>query len=138
MERAVLLSGHGVSPRAYSERHVERATALASVLGAADNATDTVTSTLRAASAEALLRACDDVSHSSLNLHATHCFGRHTLRITAHHHQIEHWLAVTLVACVDSRVCAPWASRCRLPSGGPARTPLSCCRRTPRASYASL
>lgn len=58
--RMALLGGHAVSPRAYTERHVERATAVASVLGAADNSTAAVTSALQAASVETLLRACDD------------------------------------------------------------------------------
>ncbi|KAJ1528597.1 hypothetical protein ONE63_006998 [Megalurothrips usitatus] len=58
--RMVLLSGHAVSPRAYTERHVERANTLAAILGAADNSTEAVSRVLREAPVERLLRANDD------------------------------------------------------------------------------
>ncbi|KAE8745138.1 Carboxyl/Cholinesterase 31 [Frankliniella occidentalis] len=59
--RAVLLSGHGISPRAYTERHLERAAVVAEALGAPSNGShQEVRRALMEASAEALLRACDD------------------------------------------------------------------------------
>ncbi|XP_034238773.1 juvenile hormone esterase-like isoform X2 [Thrips palmi] len=58
--RAALLSGHALLPRAYTERHIARATTLAAILGAADNSTEAVTRTLQEASVDSLLRACDD------------------------------------------------------------------------------
>ncbi|KAK3912511.1 Juvenile hormone esterase, partial [Frankliniella fusca] len=58
--RAVLLSGHALSPRAYTERHRERAAVLAETLGAPANASDLeVHRVLMEAGAEALLHACD-------------------------------------------------------------------------------